>query len=116
LLDDLVRPEAEERVHRIVRLQDLALEVGDEDGIRRVLDQALRVGARLVQLAHVAKDADGTDHAPAGVAQRGRVQTRRDHFSGRVARVQQDIPADPPLDDLAQRGHELARLLHADEA
>src|SRR5262249_60839660 len=44
--------EAEELGYGVVGLEDLALEVGDEDGVGGVLDEALGVGAGLVQLAH----------------------------------------------------------------
>src|SRR5439155_14035667 len=58
LLDDLVAAEAEQLRDRVVGLEDLPFEVRSDDWGRRVLDQALRVGTRLVQLAHVAEDAD----------------------------------------------------------
>ena len=73
LLEQLVRAEAEQLGDRVVGLEDLALEVGDEHRVGRVLDQALGVGAGLVQLAHVAEDADGADH----LARRSRAGRRR---------------------------------------
>src|SRR5207244_1742872 len=55
----------------VVGLQDLTLEIGDEDGVGRVLDEALGVGARLVELAHVAQDADDADDLAGRAAQGG---------------------------------------------
>src|SRR5207245_9742586 len=69
LLDQLIWAEAEERGNRVVGLQDLTLEVGHEHGVRSVLDQALGVGPGLVQLPHVAQDADDADRATVGIAQ-----------------------------------------------
>ena len=69
----LVAAEAEQLRDGVVGLEDLALEVGDEHRVGRVLDQALGVGARLVQLAHVAQDADRADH----LAVRSRAAPRR---------------------------------------
>src|SRR3989442_1665948 len=57
LLDQLIRAEAEEGEDGVVGLQDLPLEIGDEDGVRRVLDEALCVSSGLVQLPHVAQNA-----------------------------------------------------------
>src|SRR5437016_3125439 len=62
LLDELVLPEAEELGDGVVGLEDLALQVGDEDRVRGVLDQALGVAPRLVDLAHVAQEADRPAH------------------------------------------------------
>src|SRR5204862_7851770 len=59
LLDDLVPAEAEEFGDGVVGLEDLALEVGDEHRVWRVLDQRLGVGAGLVQRAHVSEDGAG---------------------------------------------------------
>ena len=78
LLDHLVRAEAEELGDGVVGLEDLALQVGDEHRVGGVLDQALGVGPRLVQLAHVAEDADGADD----VARPGRAAPRRSASSG----------------------------------
>src|SRR5262245_47287763 len=116
LLDDLVSAEAEELGDGVVRLEDLALEIRDEHGVGRVLDQALGVGARLVQLAHVAEHADRADHVAVGVAQRRSVQRRRDHLARGATGIEDRVPRDAALDDLAQGGRELARLLGADEA
>jgi len=69
LLDQLVRTEPEEGEHGIVGLVDLSLEIGHEDGIRRVLDEALGVGAGLVQLPHVAQDADRSNDVAVRVSQ-----------------------------------------------
>src|SRR5436309_3274636 len=71
LLEELVRAEAEQRGHRVVGLQDLALEVGDEHRVGGVLEHALGVGPGLVLLPHVAPDADGTAHPAGGVPQCG---------------------------------------------
>src|SRR5204863_444014 len=62
LLEDLVVTEAEELGDGVVSLQHLALEVGNENGVGDVLDEALGIGARFVELPHVAQDADGADH------------------------------------------------------
>ncbi len=63
----------------VIGLQNLPFEVGHEDGIRRVLDKALGIGARFVELSHVAQDADGADHLTVRVSQRRGVQCGRDH-------------------------------------
>src|SRR5437867_2618898 len=55
LLEQLVGAEAEQRGHRVIGLEDLALEVRDEDGVGRVLDEAVSVGACLAELAHVSQ-------------------------------------------------------------
>src|SRR5207249_9766750 len=62
LLEQLVRAKAEQRRHGVVGLEDLALEIGDEYWVGGVLDETLSVGPGLVELAHVAQDADGADH------------------------------------------------------
>ena len=100
----------------VVGLEDLALQVGDEHRVGGVLDQALGVGPRLVQLAHVAEDADGADDPAVGVAQGGGVERRRDHLAAGAARVEAGVAGHALRHDLAQRGGELARLLGADEA
>ena len=61
MLDHLVGTESQEREDRVVRLEDLPSEVADEDRIGSVLDEALGVRACLVQLPHVAEDADHPD-------------------------------------------------------
>src|SRR5439155_1359884 len=94
----------------------LALEVGDEHRVGRVLDQALRVRAGLVQLAHVSEHADGADHVPVRVTERRGVEARGDHLAGRGARVEHRVAGHAALDHLAQGGRELARLLPTDEA
>jgi hypothetical protein len=101
LLDDLVPAEAEEFGDRVVGLEDLALEVGDEHRVGRVLDQALRVRARLVQLAHVAEHADRPDHAPVPVAQSGGIEGGGDDLARRGPRVEDGVSGDAALDDLA---------------
>src|SRR5213594_3322661 len=116
LLEQLVWAEAQERRHRVVSLQDLPFEVGDEDGVGGVLDEALGVGAGLVELAHVAQDADHADRPTVRIAQGGGVQARGDNLAAGTARVQDHVPHDTPFDHFAQRCRELARLLRADEA
>src|SRR3989454_882406 len=116
LLDQLVRAEAEQGGDRVVGLEDFALEVRDEHRVRGVLDQALRVGASLVQLAHVAQDADRADHLSVGVAQGGGVQARRDNLPAGAPGVEARVARHTPLHHLAQRGGEVPRLLRADEA
>src|SRR5437762_1171311 len=111
LLEELVGAEAEERGHRVVGLQDLALEIGDEYGVRGILDQALGVGPGLVELAHVAQDADGADGLAVGIAQGRGVQARGDDLAARTARVQDNVPHDTPLDHFAQCRRELPRFL-----
>ena len=104
LLEQLVRAEPEQLGDGVVGLQDLAFEVRDEHRVRRVLDQALGVGAGFVQLAHVAQDADRADHPAVGVAQRGGVERRGNHLAARAARVEPGIAGDAALHDFAQRG------------
>ena len=86
LLDQLVGAEAQELEDGVVGLEDLALQVGDEHRVRGVLDQALGVGPRLVQLAHVAEDADGADDPAVRVPQRRGVQRRRDDLAAEALR------------------------------
>src|SRR5207302_3700 len=116
LLEHLVRAEAEELGDGVVGLEDLPLEVGDEDGVRGVLDQALGVGPGLVELAHVAQDADGADDLAVGVAQGGGVEGGGDDLAAGAAGVEAGVAGHPALDDLAEGGGELARFLGADEA
>src|SRR5437867_5888698 len=107
LLEELVRAEAEERGHRVVGLQDLALEVGDEHGVGRVLDQALGVGAGLVQLAHVAQDPDAADHLAVRVAQGGGIEGGGDALAAGAAGVEPGVAGDAPLHDLPEGRQEL---------
>jgi hypothetical protein len=116
LLDQLVRAEAEQGEDGVVGLQDLALEIGDEHGVRRILDQALGVGAGLVELPHVAQDADHADRPTVRIAQGGGVQAGGDDLATRTARVQDNIPHDAAFDNFAQCGRELASFFGADEA
>src|SRR5205823_3973833 len=81
-----------------------------------VLDEALGVGAGLVELAHVAQDADGPDDLAVGVAESGGVEGRGDALTAHAARVQDHVPHHPPFDYFAKRRRELPRLLGADEA
>src|SRR5207249_787616 len=107
LLEELVGAKAEESGNRIVGLQDLPLEVRYEHGIRSVLDQALGVGSSLVQLPHVAQDADRADDAAVRIPQRGGVERRRDDFTARASRVEPGIASDTPLHHLPQGSKEL---------
>src|SRR6266550_3589952 len=116
LLEQLVRAEAEQRGDRVVGLEDLALEVGDEDRVGRVLDQALGVGPGLVELPHVAQDADHADRPTLRIAQGGGVQAGGDDLATRAARVEHYVAHDTALDHLAQRCCELPRLLGTNEA
>src|SRR5438552_4149206 len=79
LLDQLVRPEAQEGEDGVVGLQDLALEIRDEHGVRRILDQALGVGPSLAVLPHVAQDADVGEGLAVGLARGGGPPARRAH-------------------------------------
>jgi len=116
LLDDLGRPKSQERVDRVVGLEDFALQVGDEDGIGRVLDQALGVGARFVELAHVAQDADDADDLALGSPEGGGVESGGDHLAGGAAGIEADVASDAAVDDLAQGDHQFVRFGQADEA
>src|SRR5438046_5731648 len=116
LLDQLVLPEAEEVGDGVVGLQDLALEVGDEDGVGGVLDQAFGVPPRLVELAHVAQDADRPDHLAVRATQGGGVQAGGNDLAAGAPRVEARVPRDTTLHHLVHGVHDLARLLRADEA
>src|SRR5256885_10068508 len=116
LLEQLVRAEAEQRGDRVIRLEDLALEVGDEDRVGGVLNEALGVGAGLVELAHVAQDADGADHLAVRVAQRRGVERRGDHLPAGAAGVEAGVAGDTALHDLPEGGPELPRLIGGDDA
>src|SRR6266850_1129752 len=114
LLDQLVRAEAEEREDGIVGLENLALEVGDEDRVRGVLDQALGVGPSLVELAHVAQDADGADDLAVGVAQGGGVEGGGDDLPAGALGVEAGGAGDAPLHDLTECGQELPGFIGRD--
>src|SRR2546430_379505 len=116
LLDQLVRAEAQEGKDRVVGLQDLSLEIGDEHGVRRILDQAFGVGPGLVELPHVAQDADHADRPTVRIAQGGGVQARGDDLATRTARVQDHVPHHTAFDNFAQCSRELPRFFGADEA
>ena len=62
-------------------------------------------------LAHVTQNADRADDLAVGIAERRRVEGRRNHLSARAARVQAGVAGDAPLDHFPQGGRELARLL-----
>ena len=95
LLDELVGAEAEQLGDGVVGLEDLALQVGDEHRVGGVLDQALGVGPRLVELAHVAEDADGADDPALRVPQRRGVERRRDDLAAGRARVERALRVTP---------------------
>src|SRR5919197_2824574 len=61
LLNQFVGSETQQVEYGVVRLKNLAVEIGDKHGIGRILDEALRIRTRLVQLADVAEDTDDTD-------------------------------------------------------
>src|SRR5579871_6471595 len=69
LLHHLIAAEAQQLRNGIVGLQDLALQVGDKHRIGRVLDEAFGIGPRLVQLTHVAEDADGGNNGARSISQ-----------------------------------------------
>src|SRR5438445_9085293 len=116
LLEQLVWAEAQERRHRVVSLQDLPFEVGDEDGVGGVLDEALGVGPGFVELPHVTEDADDADGLAVGVAEGGGVEGGGDDLAAGAAGVEAGVAGDPAFDDLAEGGGELPSLLGADEA
>src|SRR2546425_1135525 len=116
LLDQLVGTEAEQAEDRVVGLEDLAFQVRDEDGVGSVLDEALGVGAGLVELTHVAQDADGADGLAVGVTEGGSVEGGGDALAAGAAGVEASVAGGAALDDFAQGGGELAGLLGADEA
>src|SRR5205807_101354 len=116
LLEQLVRTEAQEGRDRVVSLQDLPFEVGDEDGVRGVLDEALGIGAGFVELPHVAVDADGADDLAVRVAKGGGVEEGGDDLAAGAAGVEAGVAGDAALDNFAQGGRELARFLGADDA
>src|SRR3989441_12946416 len=88
-------------------------EVGHEHRVRGILDQALGVGPGLVELAHVAQDADGSGHLAVRGAQRGGIESRGDYFPTGAARIEPSVAGDSPLHDLSQRRRELPCLLGA---
>ena len=116
LLDHLVGTEPQQREDGVVRLQDLPSQIAHEDGVRGVLDEAFGIGAGLVQLPHVAEDADDTDGMPGCVAQRRCIQRRRDDFARRAAGIEAEVPRHSAVDDLADRGDELLGFRRAEEA
>src|SRR5881296_789614 len=116
LLEHFILAEPRKRVDGVVGLEDLALEVGDEDGVGRILDEALGVGAGLVELAHVPQDADHADDLAVGSPKRGRVESGGDDFTGGAVGMETDVASDAALDDLAEGAHQLARLVQGDEA
>src|SRR5207249_2269652 len=116
LLEHFILAEPRKRVDGVVGLEDLALEVGDEDGVGRILDEALGVGAGLVELAHVPQDADHADDLAAGPPKGGGVEGGGDDFTGGAAGMEADVGGDAALDDLAEGAHQPARLVQADEA
>src|SRR3989442_303881 len=111
LLQHLVGAEAEELGDGVVGLEDLALEVGDEHGVGGVLDEALGVGAGLVELAHVAQDADRADDLAVGVAEGGGVERGGDDLAAGAPWVEPSIAGDATLHDLPEGGHELSGFI-----
>src|SRR5437870_3855331 len=116
LLQQLVRAEAEQRGHRVVGLEDLALEVRDEDRVGGVLNETLGVRAGLVELAHVAQDTDRADRLAGWVARRGGVERRGGHFPAGAAGVEAGVAGDTALHDLPEGGQELPSLIGGDDA
>src|SRR5439155_944090 len=116
LLEQLVLAKADRKRDLEVGLEDLALEVGDEERVGGVLDEALGVGAGLVESPHVAQDADHADRPTVRIAQGGGVQAGGDDFATRTARVQDNVPHDTAFDHFAQCSRELPRFFGADEA
>src|SRR5215471_1746183 len=116
VLNQFIGPETQEVEYRVIRLKDLAVEIGDEHGVRRVLDEAFSIRARLVQLAHVAQDADDTDRLACGIAQDGGVESRGDDFARDGARNKPEIARHTALEDLAHSPYELRRLRGTEEA
>jgi len=79
-------------------------------------DQALGVGAGLVQLPHVAQDPDPADHLAVGVAQRRGVEGRGDHLAARAPRIEPGIAGHAPLDDFPKSGKEFPGFVGRDDA
>src|SRR5438445_13391364 len=65
----------------------------------------------MVQLPHVAQDADRSNDVAVRVSQGRSVERGRDHFSRRAPRLEPDVAGDVPLDHLAEGHHELPRLV-----
>src|SRR5439155_563667 len=80
LLKELVWTETEECGDGVVGLQDLSLEIRNEHGVRRVLDQSLGVGMRLVQPTHVSLPSTQLDGSAVWVTQRRSVKGRGDNL------------------------------------
>src|SRR5256885_104520 len=116
LLEQLVRTEAQEGRDRVVSLQDLPFEVGDEDGVRGVLDEALGIGAGFVELPHVAEYADGADDLAVGVAEGGGVEGGGDDLAAGAAGVEAGVAGHPALDDLPEGGGDRAGFPGTGEA
>src|SRR2546421_718562 len=116
LLEDLVLTEAEELGDGVVSLQDLAVKVGNENGVGGVLDEALGIGAGFVELPHVAEDADGADDLAVGVAEGGGVEGGGDDLAAGAARVEAGVAGHPALDNFAQGGQELSGFIGGDDA
>ena len=83
----------------------------------------IELPARLLEVAddhlvgaHVAQDADRAIDGAVRVAQGRRVERRGDNLARDAPWVQPRVAGDTAGHDLAQRGHELARLIDADEA
>src|SRR5204863_5228213 len=98
---------ADDDLFELLEIEDLLLQLGL---------RLLEIAHDLLVSAHVAEDADGTDHLAVRVPERRGVQCRRDDLAGGATPIEARVSGDAVLDDLAQGGRELARLLGADEA
>src|SRR2546430_5070239 len=74
------------------------------------------VGPGLVELAHVAQDADSADDLAVGVTQGRGVEGGGDDLAAGAAGVEAGVAGDAARDHLAKSGGELPGLLGADEA
>src|SRR5439155_139393 len=86
-----------------------------EDLLLQLRFRGTQIAQHALICPHVAQDADRLDHAAVGVAQRGGVQAGRYDLAPGAAGVEPRVPRDAALYDLVQGGHELPRLLRADE-
>jgi hypothetical protein len=115
LLEHLILPEAEELRNRVVGLQNLPFQVGDEHRVRGVFDEALGIGPGFVQLPHVAENPDRPDHLAVGIPKRRGIERRGNDLPRGAAGVQAGVANAAPLDHLAKGRRELAGLFGADE-
>ncbi len=115
LLDDFVRPETEQRINRVVGLENLAFQVGNEHRVGGVFNQAFRIGPGFVEFPHVAENPDRPDHPPVHIAEGRGVEAGGNDFARRRARMQHGVARHAVLDNLAKGGGELAGFLRTDE-